>query len=473
MKKAISQSEAGPSLDEKTQQFPTEDGTMYSRRKGICPTASPFVNVPLADYAPIVSKQKMERLMWAAERVRGVKILELNSSPVGGGVAEMLLSSVPFLNQLGVDDEWRVIRGSGPFYEVTKSIHNMLQGKGGSFTSEMERIYFETIATNENNTIIDYEPDVVVVHDPQPLGLSPSLREKETSPSKWLWRCHIDTDEECLRANPGLERFIDYWVEHYDGAIFSAAHYIVCRWPLPKFIIPPYIDPLSEKNKELSQKEIDSVLDEHGIDPKVPIISQIGRFDPWKGITRTIDIYKLVKEGIKCQLLLAGGSAADDPEGAEILRDIHKRVKGDPDIHVINLPPTSSLKINALQRASQVILQPSIKEGFGLTVTEALWKEKPVIATPVGGIALQLRDGEYGYFYSNPKDSAEKINYLLTHPQAAHLMGRRGSDYVREHFLLPDRMADFLKAVSMMMETKLDPESIISFHSWHKLDKRG
>jgi len=383
----------------------------------------------------------------------------------------MLLSSVPFLNQLGVDHEWKVIRGSEPFYHVTKSIHNLLQGKGGCFTSEMERVYFETLAANGNGSIIDCEPDVVIAHDPQPLGLAPSLRE--SLPGKWLWRCHIDMDEESLRANPALERFMDYWVEHYDGAVFSAAHYIICRWPLPKFIIPPFIDPLSEKNRELSQEEIDSVLEEYGIDPKVPIISQIGRFDPWKGLSRTIETYRLVRESVTCQLLLAGGAAGDDPEGQQVLLETYQQVKDDPEIHVLNLPPTSSLKINALQRASRVILQPSLKEGFGLTVTEALWKRRPVIASQVGGIALQLRDGECGYFHSDPKDSAEKISYLLTHPQAADFMGRRGADYVREHFLLPDRIADQLKAVQMMMESRLDAECITSFHSWHKLDKRS
>ena len=209
MNKATLQSEAEKSPEEKAQQLPLEDGTMYSRRKGVCPTTPPFINVPLGSYAPIVGEQKMERLMRAAERVRGLKILELNSTPIGGGVAEMLLSSVPFVNQLGIDDEWRVISGTGPFYEVTKSIHNMLQGKGGCFTSDMERTYFETIAANGNGAIIDYEPDVVIVHDAQPMGLSPSLRERETKPGKWLWRCHIDTDEESLRANPGLERFMD------------------------------------------------------------------------------------------------------------------------------------------------------------------------------------------------------------------------------------------------------------------------
>jgi trehalose synthase len=170
--------------------------------------------------------------------------------------------------------------------------------------------------------------------------------------------------------------------------------------------------------------------------------------------------------------VLAGGLAADDPEGEAIFSEIQEQVKDDPDVHVLNLPPTSSLEINAIQRASQVIMQPSIKEGFGLTITEALWKEKPVIASPVGGITLQLRDGEYGYFYTDPENSAEKTIYLLTHSRAAEFMGTRGSDYVREHFLLPDRLADYLKALTMVKEMKLDPDSIISFHSWHKLDKR-
>ncbi|MFC1913839.1 glycosyltransferase [Chloroflexota bacterium] len=457
---------------EKAPQVPLADGTVYSRRKGVCPSAPPFVNVPIDDYTPLVGEPKMERLREAVEGVRGLKILELNSTPLGGGVAEMLLSSVPFLNRLGVDDEWRVIRGSRPFFEVTKCIHNMLQGKGGCFTSDMERIYFETLAENGNGTALDYEPDVVIAHDPQPLGLAPSLRAKQTNESKWFWRCHIDMDEDSLRSNPDLERFMDYWVENYDGAIFSAAQYIICRWPLPKFIIPPFIDPLSEKNRELTPAEILSVLEEHHIDHKIPIVAQIGRFDPWKGITSTIDVYNLVKEEVPCQLVLAGGTAADDPEGAVILHEIRQKVKKDPQVHILNLPPTSSLAINAIQRASRVILQPSTREGFGLTVTEGLWKGKPMIASPIGGIGLQLRDGEYGYFYNNPKESAEKVVYLLAHPQAADLMGRRGREYVREHFLLPDRMADVLKAVKMMVKTKIDNDSIISFHSWHKLDKR-
>lgn len=447
--------------------LPLADGTMYSQRKGFCPLRPPFVTVPLDSYIPIVGELKIERLRNSAEKLKGVKILELNSTAQGGGVAEMLLSSVPLLNQIGVDDEWKVISGNKPFYQVTKSIHNILQGQGNQFTAEMESMYLESFKSNGNGHIVDYEPDVVIIHDPQPLGASPYLNEPETKRGKWLWRCHIEMHEETLMRDQALERFINRWIRHYDGVIFSAAHYIISHWPFPKFVISPFIDPLSEKNRELSQPEIESVLTQHGIEPKIPIISQIGRFDPWKGITRTIETYRLARKSVKCQLVLAGGLASDDPEGEEILAEIHQKVKDDPDVHILNLPPTSPLEINAIQRASQVILQPSIREGFGLTVTEALWKGKPVIASPVGGILLQLRDGEHGYFYHNPKDSAERVIYLLTHPRVAKAMGKRGTDYVRQHFLLPDRLADYLKAISMVTQMNPDPESIISFHARH------
>jgi trehalose synthase len=279
-------------------------------------------------------------------------------------------------------------------------------------------------------------------------------------------------DEDTLKANSALEQFIEYWVEPLDGAIFSASQYIVCRWPFPKFIIPPFIDPLSPKNRNLNQDEIADVVDKYEIDPKLPIICQIGRFDPWKGIDSTIAVYNKVKSSAKCQLVLAGGLAADDPEGETILSNIRQLVGDDPNVHILCLPATSGLEINAIQRASNIILQLSTKEGFGLTVTEALWKGKPVIATPVGGITQQVRDNESGFFHNNVEDTAENVLYLLSHNRAAELMGRKGHLYVKDHFLMPDRLADHLKAMAMIQESSLDPESIISFHSWHKLDKR-
>lgn len=451
---------------------PLPDGTVYSKTKGICPTAAPFSLSPLSAYERIIGAQKTDRLLEAVERVKDLKILELNSTAVGGGVAEMLHSSIPFLNELGVDDEWQVIRGSKPFYETTKAIHNLLQGRGGCFTTDMEKIYFQTLKENGSCDMSARDADIVIIHDPQPLGLVPRCHEKAAKKGKWIWRCHIDMDEETLQANPTLEFFINYWVEPMDATIFSAAQYIICRWPFPKFIIPPFIDPLSPKNRNLPHHEVEKILERYGIDSSIPIICQIGRFDPWKGLDTVIDVFKKVKERTRCQLVIAGGTASDDPEGDTILAMVRKQLGKDPDAHILSLPPTSDIEINALQRASSVILQLSTKEGFGLTVTEALWKSKPVIASPVGGITQQIRDGEYGFFHYNLRDTVENIVYILENPHAAELMGKKGHLYVQEHFLMPDRLADHLKAMDMVLNSSLDPDSIISFHSWHKLDKR-
>ena len=445
--------------------FPLPDGTVYSQRMGFCPFSSP----PLASYLPIIGDEKMERLYKAAQKISGLRLLELNATAQGGGVAEMLFSVVPFLNSLGIDTEWKVIHGTKEYFECTKNMHNLLQGMEGTFTDEMEQTYLSNLEKCALPGLIDDRADIVTVHDPQPLCLTHYLRKPQ---GIWLWRCHIDCEESAVKINPKLMDLVCDCVEHYDAAIFSAAHYVMSQWPLPKFLIPPFIDPLSEKNRDLSEREIAQVLNKYGIDSRVPTITQVGRFDPWKGIDRTIAVYRKVREEKQCQLIIAGGMAADDPEGQRILDKILAETKGDENIHVLNLPPTSAFEINALQRASRVIMQPSIREGFGLTVTEALWKKKPVIATPIGGIALQLRDGEFGYFYHEAVDSAEKIIYLLNHPQAAEFMGRQGQAYIRDHFLMPDRITDYLKTIQIMMESNLDPESIISFHSWHKLARR-
>jgi trehalose synthase len=449
------------------------DGTVYSKRKNFCPFSTP----PPEAYAPIVGEKRIERLQTIAQQLKGLKLLELNATAQGGGVAEMLYSSVPFLNSLGIEAEWKIIHGNKEYFECTKSLHNLLQGKKGTLTPDMEQCYVDNIKAYANANLIDYNPDVVLVHDPQPLGLTRYIRKHGET---WLWRCHIDMEEEALWANPGLWHFITDWAEHYDAAIFSAAHYIISRWPLPKFIIPPFIDPLSEKNRELSRKEIDKVLAKYHIDRKVPIIAQIGRFDPWKGINRTIDVFRRVRKSKKCQLILAGGLATDDPEGEEVLAKIYQETKDDEDIHVLNLSMADRLEnwreVNALQRAASVIMQPSTREGFGLVITEALWKAKPVIAADVGAIPLQIRDGDTGYFYQAPYLAAQKMLYLLENPKAAEGMGRRGRSYVEEHFLLPDRIADSLMAINTTKNGVINKETgrdyIISFHPWVKLSKR-
>jgi len=250
----------------KDKSLPLADGTVYSRRKNFCP----FSAHPLQDYASIVGEEKIEKLQRVAQRLEGLKLLEVNATAQGGGVAEMLYSAIPFLNMLGIEAEWKIIRGSDEYFECTKRLHNLIQGMEGSFTQEMKQSYFDNLQKCADADIIDYDPDVVVIHDPQPLGLTRYLKKsKET----WLWRCHVDVDKEALEANPGMWEFITSQTEQYDAALFSVVSYIVSRWPLPKFIIPPFIDPLSEKNKELSREKIDRILTIYDIDPKVPIIA--------------------------------------------------------------------------------------------------------------------------------------------------------------------------------------------------------
>ncbi len=450
--------------ERQTVQLPLEDGTVYSARKGVCP----FPAHALEDYAPFIGQEETEKLKALAEDFRGLRVLELNSTAVGGGVAEMLHSSVPFLNMLGIEDEWKVMRGNEAYFEATKGIHNLLQGKGGCFTPEMEEVYFSTLKENVEANIIDWNPDVVVIHDPQPLGLAPYLkRQGET----WLWRCHSDI-EDAVTEGSDLWDFIALWVRHYDALIFSAAYYVVSRWPSYTFIIPPFIDPLCEKNRELKPDEVSAILDKYRIDPDLPIIAQIGRFDPWKGIHTTIEAYKLARNRVECQLVLAGGSADDDPEGRRILSEVYERAQGCPDIHVLNLPPMSDLEINAIQRASRVIMQPSTKEGFGLTVTEALFKARPVIARPVGGIPMQVRHGETGYFCDTARQSADRIVFLLKNPAEAGVIGGRGKTYVEEHFMLPSRIADFLRAIGDTRYGRRYTESIVSYHPWYKMSRR-
>lgn len=283
-----------------------------------------------------------------------------------------------------------------------------------------------------------------------------------------------------MDANPGLWDFMTNWIEPFDAAIFSAAHYVVTRWPLPSFIIPPFIDPLSEKNRELSQEEIDQVLAKYEIDARIPIIAQIGRFDPWKGLDRTIATFRHVRKEHKCQLILAGGMASDDPEGERILARICEDTKNDEDIRILNLSLANRLEnwreVNALQRSATVIIQPSSREGFGLVITEALWKAKPVIAANVGAIPLQIRDGDTGYFYETPHKTAQRVIHLLKNRKFAEALSQRAKSYVGEHFLMPDRIADYLMAMNMSMskngDRQMPRDSIISFHPWFKMSKR-
>lgn len=448
------------------------EGTVYSKRMDCCPFSTPS----LSAYGDIIGDERIEKLRQIAGQLNGCKLLEINATAQGGGVAEMLYSSIPFLNMLGIETEWRIIQGNREYFECTKKLHNLLQGMRGEFTPAMEQIYFQTLEDGFRDSLTDYDPDVVMIHDPQPLGMARYFKKPGQT---WLWRCHIDIEEAALDGNLTLWDFVTKWVEQYDAAIFSAAHYVVWHWPFPKFIIPPFIDPLSEKNRDLADHEIRDVLNKYQIDTRTPIIAQIGRFDPWKGLDRTVATYRLVKKETNCQLILAGGFASDDPEAERILSRLYEDTKDDEDIHILNLPLGDRLnnwrEVNALQRAADVIMQPSTKEGFGLVITEALWKGKPVIGANVGAIAYQIRDGYNGYFFTTPEETAKLVLYLLEDPQVAGIIGERGRSYVKEHFLLPDRIGDYLMAVGMAMQRdnshKVPPDSIISFHPWSKLGK--
>ncbi|MFC1874248.1 glycosyltransferase [Chloroflexota bacterium] len=421
-------------------------------------------------YTSIVGNEKMEKLYSISQPLEGLKILELNSTAQGGGVAEMLYSSVPFLNMLGIETEWKIINGHEKYFECTKKLHNLLQGMKGNFSSEMKETYRNQLQECVNNNIIDYSPDIVNVNDPQPMLLCQYLKKDGES---WLWRCHIDI-EPAIKSGNGLLSLMHEWIANYDAAIFSAARYVFPDWPVPKFIIPPFIDPLSEKNRELTEEEISKVLTKYEIDREIPIIAQIGRFDPWKGLDRTIATYRQVRKERKCQLVIAGGSASDDPESESILNNIYSITKDDADIHILNLSLANRLEnyveVNALQRAASVIMQPSTREGFGLVITEALWKSKPVIAGNVGGIPFQIKKGNTGYFYQNPRVTAQKIIYLLDNPQVADRIGKRGKKYVHERFLIIDRIADYLMAIETTMNARSGKrrpsQSVTSFYPW-------
>ncbi len=388
----------------------------------------------LMDYLPIVGDEVINELRTLSQHIQGKVIQHINSTAVGGGVAEILTRLVPLSNELGVNSRWEVIKGGDAFFHITKEIHNMLHGKDGTLTDEMKELFLDE--TQKNMESIEFGGDVVIVHDPQPVGL---VAVRNTKPWNWLWRCHIDLSN----PNPSCWDFIRPFVEKYDASIFSAPIFTQ-KLPVREFLIQPSIDPLSDKNMELPPETIMDILERFQIDPARPIITQVSRFDYLKDPSGVIDAYRIAKKRRDCQLVLAGGTAADDPEGSKVLSEIQEKAKGDPDIHILSLPPTANIEINALQRASTIIVQKSIKEGFGLTVTEALWKGKPVIGGMAGGIPLQIMSKVNGFLVHTVEGTAHAIKFLLANPQIAQKMGENGREYVRHNFLLTRHLKDYL-----------------------------
>jgi trehalose synthase len=392
------------------------------------------MSISIDAYRPIVGSQFIDELFRIAEHISGRTIQHINSTPVGGGVAEILYRLVPLTNELGVKATWDVIKGSDEFFNVTKAFHNALHGSGNDITDEMFGIFRET--TQDNLATMNLYGDVIVVHDPQPAGL---IAKKMEIGKKWAWRCHIDVSQ----PNKKLWEFLHEYVKQYDASIFSMPDFSQ-QLPIPQYLIAPSIDPLADKNKELDAEFIDSILKKYEIDPARPVITQISRYDRLKDPVGVIQAYRIVKKRYDIQLVLAGGGASDDPEGAAVLQEVQEMAEGDPDVKILLLPAYSDKEINALQRASTVVLQKSIKEGFGLTVTEAMWKKKPVIGGATGGIRKQIIDGVTGYLVHTVEGTARRIIDILNDPKHAGVMAHNAFEHVRNNFLLTRHLKDYL-----------------------------
>lgn len=388
----------------------------------------------IQNYIPIVGRSTIEELMALAGRLSGKVIQNINSTFTGGGVAEILTRMVPLLNQLGVDARWKTIKGSEEFFSVTKKLHNALHGRKEHISSEDFSLFLEV--NKKNIEELKFQGDIVFIHDPQPIAL---IAKKKELGEKWIWRCHIDV------SNPdkAVWEFLRDFVIGYDAAVFSAPNFAQ-ELPIRQFMISPSIDPLSDKNRELPSEIIDSVLNKYNLDKSKPIITQISRFDYLKDPVGVIQAFKMVRKSIDCQLVLAGGTATDDPESEKVLEEVKERASDNPDIHILLIPPESDMEINALQRAATIILQKSIKEGFGLTVTEALWKGKPVVASAVGGIPLQVKNKFTGLLCHSVEGAAYAIKRLLSNPEYARWLGNNGREHIRQNFLLTRHLKEYL-----------------------------
>ena len=387
----------------------------------------------IEDYAPIAGQALIDELFLLGKHLRGKAIQNINSTAVGGGVAEILSRMVPLMKQLEVDVRWDVIRGNERFFMITKKLHNALHGVPVEITSEELEQFL--VINHENAEAMSFS-DIVVVHDPQPVAL---VERRDSTGNKWIWRCHIDFS----RPDVKVWKFLEQYIKGYDAAVFSAPAF-ARSLPIKQVLISPSIDPLSEKNKELPDDVIDSVFNRFGIDRSRPVVTQISRFDYLKDPTGVIKAYRIAKRNVDLQLVLAGGGATDDPEGATVLEQVKKEAEKDKDIFVLLLPPASDLEINALQRGSTVVLQKSLREGFGLTVAEALWKARPVIASAVGGIPLQISHTHGGILTHSIEGTAHWIKQLIHEPEYAQRLGVNGREHIKNNYLITRHIRDYL-----------------------------
>ena len=407
----------------------------------------------VSDYEATAGREAVENLRVLAEPLRGARILHLNATPYGGGVAEILRSQVPLLRDLGLLADWKIIRGNKEFFTVTKTMHNALQGSSRTLTEHEKEIYL-TYSTR-NAHLLEEEYDLIVAHDPQPLGI-PQFHGRGAT--RWVWRCHIDTSE----PNPELWDFLRPYIDDYDAAVFTMADFVPPDFPVGLVeTISPAIDPESPKNIDLDCSTADRILGWLGVDTTRPLVTQVSRFDPWKDQPGVIAAYRLVKEEVPdLRLALVGSMALDDPEGWEIYREIKEAAQEDPDIDIFtNLTGVGNVEVNAFQRLSDVCVQKSIREGFGLVVSETLWKGTPMVAGRAGGIPLQMKEGIGGFLVDSLEECAEKILHLLRNPDEGVELGARGKELVQKNFLLTRLIADELALYSSVLEYHADQDA--------------
>jgi trehalose synthase len=396
----------------------------------------------LDDYQSVAGEAEIEGLRFLAGELKGKTVKMVNSTSVGGGVAEILNRLVPLISEMEVPTHWDVITGGNDFFEVTKAFHNALHGGQYELTRQAQEIFL--MYNEQNRQRMQFTEDVIVIHDPQPAAL---IQARAGTHATWVWRCHIDLSN----PNSQLWGFLRPFIEQFDAAVFSSPSF-TRQLPVPQYLFYPCIDPLSEKNKELDDSLIQKVCDEFGIDRSRPIVTQVSRFDRLKDPIGVVQAFKLARKYVDCQLVLAGGGATDDPEGATVLKEVQEVAGNDPDIIILDLPPWCALEINALQRASTLVVQKSIHEGFGLTVTEALWKGKPTIASAVGGIPHQIIHDLTGMLVHSVEGCAYQIRYLLTHPETAAQLGRNGREHVKENFLITTSVRRWLLLFRILLK---------------------
>jgi trehalose synthase len=391
----------------------------------------------LEDYRSVVGEEVISSIYRKARTLYGMEVLHINSTYYGGGVAEIMNTFVPLMNDAGVEADWRILRGTPDFFDITKKFHNGLQGDPVNLTQIKKKLY--TQASTDFSSYCHINEHCVIIHDPQPLPLIKYYRRKQP----WIWRCHVDLSEPDLR----LWEYLKSFILRYDMVVISSPKYRREDLPVFQRVIYPAIDPLSPKNMDLSDRMIDKYMRKFGIPADKPVISQVSRFDKWKDSGGVLDVYERVRREIDCRLVLCGSMAADDPEGRQEFEKVRRRANsliktGD----VILITSENNILVNVLQRSSAVVVQKSVKEGFGLSVSEALWKSKPVVASDVGGISHQITDGETGFLFppGNVDDFADCVLRLLKRPELGEDVGRRAREIVREKFLLTRLLSDWL-----------------------------